>query len=392
MRGLHAFCFVVSALGCAEGRMPRAEDALPPDDAGDEAPGDAAPDAPMDLPADLLPFDGPRFDVPPRPDVLAELPPEADVELPPDAPIDLPAEPARRVDHCYLVDPRTLDVAPGTAAGPLRVAVFVAGVTAGTGRGADVVVELGVGPGLQDPLDPMGTWRWVTAVYDRDIDGLGSTGARDYDEHTGSLTAPAVPEEYAFVARARVGAGPWALCHFDLTPNAPYRVAWAGRMTVAPSSAVRVGYCNLQFPRALSLPAGGTASTNSYGRVFANGITNRGCSTVPAATELTAQWGYGPAGTYPSTAGWVWIDGRYNVHRDSNNPLIEGNCANIEYQATPRAPMDCAPRSFGWRFRVGTGPWTYCRWAPPAEGAPMSPPFHVWDPALAGSLTVTGCP
>ena len=119
----------------------------------------------------------------------------------------------------------------------------------------------------------------------------------------------------------------------------------------------------------------------TFGRVFASGLTNRSCADTPSATELGAQWGHGPEGTLPSSAGWTWVDGRYNAHRDSNNPLIEGNCANVEYQATPRAPMDCAARSFGWRFRVGAGPWTYCRWAPPAEGAPMTPAFDVWDPS-----------
>ncbi|MFO0602723.1 MAG: hypothetical protein U0324_06085 [Polyangiales bacterium] len=388
MRSHRALLLFALAAGCAEGRTTRTPDAPPPDDAAD----DIAADVASDLPGDLLDFDGPRFDVPPAPDAAPDVTPDAGPDVAPDAAPDAVPDVARRVDHCYLIDQRALDAAPGAAAGPVRVAVFVAGATPGAGRGADVTVELGAGPGAQDPLDATGAWRWAGASYDRDVDGRGATGARDYDEYTASLTAPTAPDEYAFAARARVGMGPWTACDFNPAMGRPYAAAWAGRLTVAAASAARVGYCNLQFPRALSLASGATSAMNAYGRVFADRLSNRGCADMPTAAELGAQWGYGPAGSWPSTAGWTWLDGRYNAHRDSTNPLIEGNCANLEYQATPRAPTDCAPRAFGWRFRVGAGPWTYCRWAPPAEGAPTTPAFNVWDPTLAGAMTVTGCP
>jgi hypothetical protein len=386
MRSLRALLVLGLSAGCAEGRMTRTPDALPLDDVAK----DAADDRP-DVAPDLLAFDGPTFDIPPRPDVAPDL---ADAAAEPTADVapDLPPDAPRRIEHCYLVGPDALEGAPGATVGPVSVAVFVAGVTPGVGRGADVTVEVGAGPGAQPPLDATSTWRWTAATYDRDVDGRGVTGSREYDQYQGSLTAPTAPEEYAVAARARVGAGPWVAC--DLNPAMPreYRVAYAGRLTVAAAGAARVGYCNLQFPRMLSLAANATAPMASFGRVFAERLTNRGCADMPTAAELGAQWGYGPAGTLPSSAGWTWTDGRYNAHRDSNNPLIEGNCANIEYQATPRAPVDCSPRSFGWRFRVGSGPWTYCRWAPPAEGAPMTPAFNVWEPSLAGAMTVTGCP
>lgn len=366
--------------------MARTPDALPLDDVADDVPDDLPDVAP-----DLLPFDGPRFDVPPPPDAAPDLV-DAAAEPSPDVAPDLPPDVPRRVDHCYLVEPRALDGAPGATVGPVSVAVFVAGVTPGAGPGADVTVELGAGPGAQNPLDAASTWRWGAANYSRDVDGRGVTGSREYDQYQGSLAAPTAPDEYAFAARARVGTGPWVACDLNPATGREYRAAYAGRLTVAAAGAARVGYCNLQFPRTLSLAAGASGAMMSFGRVFASGLTNRGCADTPSAAELGAQWGHGPEGTLPSSAGWTWVDGRYNAHRDSNNPLIEGNCANVEYQATPRAPTDCAPRSFGWRFRVGAGPWTYCRWAPPAEGAPMTPAFDVWEPSLAGAMTVTGCP
>lgn len=380
---------------CAESGTLLTPDAAPVKDVALD-PGDA-PDV-----VDVAGFDAPRFDIPAAPDVsdatasdatasdVADAADASDAGDIADA-ADASDAAARRVDHCYLLDPRVMDLAPGAASAALGVAVFVAGVTSGSGRGARVTVDVGVGPGGSQPLAATSAWTWTSASYDRDIDGRGATGARDYDRYQGTFTAPATADEFAFAARAKIGDGPWTACDFvDATPH-EYQATFAGRVTVAPATARRVGYCNLQFPRAFSLASGATSAMPVYGRVFATGITNRGCTDVPTATEFSAQWGYGPSGSFPSGATWTWTDGRYVDHRDSTMPLGTGNCQNVEYQSTPRAPTDCAPRAYGWRMRLGTGPWTYCRWAPPADGAPATPAFDVWDPTLAGAMTVTGC-
>ncbi len=296
-----------------------------------------------------------------------------------------------RVDHCYLLDPRALDAVPGGATAAVGVAVFAAGVTAGAGRGEWLTVEARRGPRRLDaPRDPDRVDVGPIA-YDRDIDGRGATGSRDYDRYQGSLTAPTAADEYAFAARARLGTGPWTACDFVQTTPHAYQPAWAGRLTVAAASARRVGFCNLQYPRTLSLAASATATAPVYGRVYAAGVTDRGCASTPTSAELSAQWGYGLEGTLPAGATWTWLDGAYEGHRDSTMPLGTGNCQHVEYRATPRAPVDCSMRSYGWRYRLGSGPWTYCRWAPPAEGAPTTPAFDVWEPSLAGAMTVTGC-
>ncbi len=366
---------------CADNGTLLNPDAAPTNDLGDDA--SDAPDV-----FDVAGFEVPRFDVPPRDAADDEVATDAtDVTDVTDV-TDAADAPLRRVDHCYLLDPRTMDLAPGAASPALGVAVFAAGVTAGAGRGDGVAVEVGVGAGGSTPSD---AWTWTAASYERDIDGRGATGSRDYDRYQGTFTAPSTPDEYAFAARARVGTGPWTACDFVQTTPHEYAPAFAGRLTVAAAGARRVGYCNLQFPRALSLMANATGAAPVYGRVYASGVTNRGCADVPGPTDLSAQWGYGPDGSFPSSATWAWVDGRYSAHRDSTRPTVEGDCQNIEYQATPRAPMDCSMRAYGWRFRLGAGPWTYCRWAPPADGAPMTPAFDTWDPSLAGAMTVTGC-
>ena len=398
-RRLLSCCAIVLG-ACANSGTILYPDALK--DAGQSDVEVAAPDVQYDVPQ----FDIPARDVADASDDVVDVASEASLDVSDsasdvsDSAVDASdvvtrdapdvSDAGRVIDHCYVTDPRTMDLLVGSAGQPLGVAIFVAGVTSGAGRGADVSVEVGVGPGGSAPLTASG-WAWAGASYDRDIDGRGATGARDYDRYQGAFPLPSMPGEYAYAARARLASGPWVACDFVQSMPHSYDPAFAGRLTVAASGAQRVGYCNLQYPRTLSLAANTTSATPVYGRVFATGVTNRGCTDMPLASELGAQWGYGPSGSFPSSATWTWIDGRYNDHRDTNMSLGTGNCQNVEYSATPRAPVDCSARSYGWRFRLGTGPWTYCRWAPPADGAPTTPPFDTWDSTLAGAMTVTGC-
>lgn len=354
-------------------------------DATDTPPGlDAAADVPVDLMVfDIQPVDRPRDVAPdedPAPDVVTDV-----------ARVDAPdVTPVRRVDHCYLAEPSVIEVAPGAAAASVAAHVFVAGLTSGAGAGAEVTVEIGSGPGGTDPLTS-GAWRWVAGVYERDVDGVGAAGARDYDRVHAPPPTPEMPGEYAYAARARVATGPWTACDLVSTTPHTYAPAFAGRMTVALATAPRVEFCNLQFPRTMSATSAMTAPMPAFGRVFAAGVTDRGCADRPTASALTAQLGVGPAGSFPSDATWSWADGAIEGHRDSTNPVGEGDCHNLEYRATLRAPAACLPHAYAWRFRRDAGPWTYCRWAPPAMDAPTTPVWSVYDPSLAGTLTVTGC-
>jgi hypothetical protein len=353
-----------------------APDALPSTDTGGV--GDTA----------VVEFDRPVFDI-----VPIEVPPrDRGMEEPPlEVLVDIPAErPTRRVDHCYVLDPGALSSALGASSGVVAVAVFVSGVTPSPGAGEGVSVELGAGPSGTDPLAES-AWRFAAARFDRDIDGEGPAGSREYDRWQGEAPAMSTAGEYAVVARARVALGPWVAC--DLVSSQPHAFApaFAVPWTVAAAGAPRVAFCNLQFPRTLTAGAG-TTSMPIFGRVYVPGVTDRGCMDTPSGMELTAQAGHGPAGSYPLDATWTWSDGVFNGHRDSRAALGEGDCHNVEYRAPLAAPAACAPRAYAWRVRRGAGPWTACRWAPPAEGAPTTPSWEVYRRELAGTLTVTGCP
>ncbi len=339
---------------------------------------------PMDasVVADVPPLDIQSIDTPPPPiDVGMDLVALADLSS------DVGPT---TVDQCYLIGPAVALATPAGTGPAVDVAVFVSGVTPGIGMGAGVEVQVGSGAAGTLPLTS-GTWMWTPSVYASDIDGTGPTGALSDDRYTGSATVPPTPGEYAFAARARIDGGAWRACDLVSTVPHAYDPAFEGRLTVALVGSPVVAYCNLQSPETLSAPAGGTASAVVYSRVYAPGVTDQGCTGLPTGTTLVGQWGVGPVGSYPSDATWTWTPGAYADHRDSNSPLIPGDCHDVEFTATPTAPTTCGTFAYGFRYRLGTGPWAYCRWAPPAMGAPSTPPWDTWLPSLAGTLTVSGC-
>ena len=74
-------------------------------------------------------------------------------------------------------------------------------------------------------------------------------------------------------------------------------------------SPLEADYANLQWPFSISIPAGATTPA-IYGRIYEAGVTE---STGPSAM-VTAQVGYGPAGTDPRTSlGWLWSGAVFNV-------------------------------------------------------------------------------
>ena len=69
-----------------------------------------------------------------------------------------------------------------------------------------------------------------------------------------------------------------------------------------------IGWCDLQWPESITAPAD-TPTPLIFGRVYQAGVTEP--AGPPAG--ITAQVGYGPAGTDPrSTPGWLWVDAVWN--------------------------------------------------------------------------------
>lgn len=97
---------------------------------------------------------------------------------------------------------------------------------------------------------------------------------------------------------------------------------------VVPETNFNIGWCRLQWP--LDVTVAEDESFEVYGRVYIAGLTDQadGVDTHPA---VVAQVGYGPDGSDPTSAGWVWSAA-------TANPAWSGSSAgepnNDEYMAT----------------------------------------------------------
>src|SRR5438128_12508154 len=101
-------------------------------------------------------------------------------------------------DSCAIRFPDAQSIAAGLRTSPVHVRVGAAGVTDAPGPGPGVVAQLGLGPAGSDPRTSPG-WEYVDAAY--------SLQAGDEDEYEASLTAPAVPGDYAYAYRVSLDGG-----------------------------------------------------------------------------------------------------------------------------------------------------------------------------------------
>ncbi|MCL4531541.1 MAG: alpha-amylase family glycosyl hydrolase [Chloroflexi bacterium] len=81
-----------------------------------------------------------------------------------------------------------------------------------------------------------------------------------------------------------------------------------------------IGWANLQWPPSMTHTISASTRTDTvYGQVWIDGTTNQ-----PGATPgLTAQLGFGPAGTNPaSDPDWVWVNAQFNVDAGNNDEFM----------------------------------------------------------------------
>lgn len=77
-----------------------------------------------------------------------------------------------------------------------------------------------------------------------------------------------------------------------------------------------IGWANLQWPPTLNHTISATNRTAEiYGQVWIDGATSQPGQTP----SLRAQAGYGPVGSNPATANWVWVDATFNVDAGNND-------------------------------------------------------------------------
>lgn len=133
----------------------------------------------------------------------------------------------------------------------------------------------------------------------------------------------------------------------------------------------RIGWCNLQWPYALSVAnTNGTVFTDKvYGQVWIPGVTE----AAGAASGLYAWLGFGPSNDAPTAASWTWCPADFNVNVDNNDEFY----TNITVAAS------VLPGSYGyaWRYKYIAGP----DWYGLSNGIHTAANFN---PAQCGVLTV----
>jgi len=117
-----------------------------------------------------------------------------------------------------------------------------------------------------------------------------------------------------------------------------------------------VDWCRLQFPDQIDGYAG--VELTLYGRVFADGVTDR-TDRVDVHADLLGQGGFAPDGSDPAQAAgaWTWINAEANPGWDAGD---SGEPGNDEYQAAFPVP---APGDYdlAFRFSLDAGvTWVYC--------------------------------
>ncbi|MBM4352895.1 MAG: lamin tail domain-containing protein [Deltaproteobacteria bacterium] len=143
----------------------------------------------------------------------------------------------------------------------------------------------------------------------------------------------------------------------------------------------KVGWCRYQFPT--DLKAAPASKATLYGRVFADGITNKTQGPDADATLMAAA-GYGPDGTKPlANSQWKWTAAAVNPAWDDvtwNEP------GNDEYMVEITAPTGVGSYDLAYRFSLDGGQtWTYCDMA---AGLGADGSENGYQPENAGVMTV----
>ncbi len=177
--------------------------------------------------------------------------------------------------------------------------VLKSGLTNAAGAGAGMTAEVGYGPVGSDPA--AAGWTWSPAAYVRDSGG----GAND--EYGAPVPNPGAGS-FAFAFRFTLNGGAPLYCDAD-SSDLGFSPDMAGKLTVTP---VDVDACKLVAP-ASYLAQPGAPSPLLAGRVFATTVTD----AAGQGAGITAQLGYGPAGSQPG-AGWTWVAATYGSDQDSS--------------------------------------------------------------------------
>lgn len=281
-----------------------------------------------------------------------------------------PTTTAPAISEALVVNAEQVTDTSGAATVTVAVVghVQVPGVTPGAGQGPGVRAQVGFATSVSS-TPVAGDFTWSAATYLGDVDGP-ATGDLARDSYSGSVALPGPTSgtqvTYFLAARFSTDDGAtWTLADRDGAANGVSQ-AQLPRVIVSRAS---VEWCKLggeaiEAPPAVTL-RGSMAGPLVFGQVYQPGVTDQ----TGAGADLEGALGYGAAGSDPAT--WTWAAAAFN--RDS------GGGANDEFMATLPNPGEGAYK-FAFRFRHGTGDWTYCDADGLANGG--------FTEDQAGSLTV----
>jgi hypothetical protein len=237
-------------------------------------------------------------------------------------------------DFANLQFPSALNVQALQSTGAIYGQLYEADLTSVPGAPASVLASLGFGPTATNPLTDLG-WNWFAADYNVQVG--------NNDEFVQSLTAPATPGIYAYTYRYSLDNGvTWTAGDLDgagSNEGLAFSTTQLGVMTVTAGPPPNgIDFCNLQFPATLNVQA--LQSTgNIYGQVYEGGVTS-----IPGEPAITANIGFGPAGSDPRTSqAWTWNAANYNVQVGSNDEFAGAFTApaiNGTYLYTSRFSLD----------------------------------------------------
>ncbi|MCY1021150.1 IPT/TIG domain-containing protein [Pyxidicoccus sp. MSG2] len=286
-------------------------------------------------------------------------------------------QPPTTIGYCKLgpdgnTTPETVTYVT-TATGDRKVVgqVYVASVTAGTGKGDNVVAQLGWGPAGENPTTSA-NWSWATsAAYKGDIG--------DNDEYEATLPNPGAVGSFGFAYRFQVNGGAFLYCDADGNSGASgFDTAKMGTLTVsAPQAPTTVGYCKLgpdgnTTPESVTYITTATADRKVVGQLWVDGVT----AGTGAGAGVVGQLGWGPTGEDPTTsANWSWSAAQFKGDIGNND----------EYDATLPNPGVVGTYRFAYRFQVNGGAFLYCD----ADGGSSATDF---DATKTGTLVVEAPP
>ncbi|MFP2923815.1 IPT/TIG domain-containing protein [Pyxidicoccus sp. 3LG] len=231
--------------------------------------------------------------------------------------------------------------------------VYSAGITQGSGAGAGVVAQLGIGPADSDPTEPGVTgWTWTAATYKGD---LGNN-----DEWEADLPNPGIEGTYRVAMRFSVAQNVWRVCDVDgvddsTTGPGTFSVSRLGVLTVGgeapkpPVSWCKIGE-SATGPEVINyLNTQTTGLKTVFAQVNMPGVTDR----VGAGPGLTGQLGWGPAGEDPRTSmAWNWT-----TELEWNKDNFE---VNDEFKAVLPNPAVNGGYRYAVRFSANDGPIRVC--------------------------------